>query len=110
MGSYVDVHQRYRRSRYHAPATPRRRAVRIKAGRVLLVTGLLWVVMIRAAYGGGRSGTEQVTVQPNQTLWSIAAERYPDDDIRARVAEIVDLNHLGGAAIFPGEKLTVPAR
>jgi hypothetical protein len=110
MSSYVDVHQGYRRTRYHAPAVPRRKAARVKAGRVLLVTGILWVVMIRAAYGGGRTGTEQITVRADQTVWSIAAERYPDDDVRARVAEITELNHLGNAAIYPGERLTVPAR
>jgi hypothetical protein len=110
MSSYVDVHQGFRRSRYHAPAVPRRKAARVKAGRVLLVTGILWIVMIRAAYGGGRTGTEQITVQPNQTLWSIATERYPDDDVRGRVAQISELNHLGTGTIHVGERLTVPVR
>jgi hypothetical protein len=110
MSSYVDANQAFRRASYHTRRPPRRQAVRIKAGRVLIVLAILWLALIRVAYGGGRTGTEQITVQPGQTLWSIAAARYPDDDPRARVGEIVDLNHLSGGSIYPGEALQVPAR
>ncbi len=111
MSSYAaDVHQAYRRQRYHAPRIPRRKAARIKIGRVLLVLAILWVVFMKAAYGGGRTGTEQITVQPGQTVWSIAAERFPDDDTRGRVGDIVRINHLGDQPVYSGEKLQVPAR
>jgi hypothetical protein len=110
MSSYVDGHYAVRRSRYYAPRVPHRKAARIKIGRILLVVAILMVVFIKAAYGGGRTGTEQVTVQPGETVWSIAAGRYPDDDTRARVGEIVQLNHLGDQPIYAGEKLAVPAR
>jgi nucleoid-associated protein YgaU len=111
MSSYADVHQGYRRSRYYAPAVPPRRAARIKAGRVLVVFAVLSVVGVRAAYGGGRTGTEHFTVHSGQTVWSIAQARYPEDDTRARVADIVRLNHLGGAQdIYPGQDLLVPAQ
>ncbi|MDQ6746636.1 MAG: LysM peptidoglycan-binding domain-containing protein [Candidatus Dormibacteraeota bacterium] len=111
MSSYaVDLHQPYRRSRYYAPRLPRRKAARIKIGRILVVLIILWVLFMKAAYGGGRNGTEQVTVQPGQTVWSIASARYPDDDTRSRVGEIVRLNRLGEQPVYAGEKLQVPAR
>ena len=110
MSSYADVHSGVRRSRYYAPPVPRRKAARIKIGRILVVLGILMIVFMKAAYGGGRTGTESITVQPGETVWSIAASRYPDDDPRGRVGEIVQLNHLGNAPIFAGERLSVPAR
>jgi hypothetical protein len=110
MSSYVDVHSGIRRSRYYAPPVPRRKAARIKIGRILVVVGIFTVVFMKAAYGGGRTGTESMVVQPGQTVWSIAASRYPDDDTRSRVGEIVQLNHLGDQPIFAGEHLNVPAR
>ena len=106
----MDLNQPYRRARYYAPRMPRRRAARVKVGRVLIVLVILWVVFMTAAYGGARTGTEQVTVQADQTVWSIAAERYADDDIRGRVGEIVSLNNLGDQPVHAGERLRVPAR
>jgi LysM domain len=108
MGSYADVRSGYRRSRYFAPPVPHRKAVRIKIGRILVVLGILMVAFMQAAYGGGRNGTETITVQPGETVWSIAADRYPDDDTRGRVGEIVQLNHLGAQPIYAGEELRVP--
>jgi len=112
MSSYaaVDANQSFRRARYYAPRAPRRTVVRVKIGRVLFVLAILWVVFMKAAYGGGRTGTEQVTVQPGQTVWSIAADRFPEDDTRSRVGEIVKLNHLGEQPVYAGEQLQVPAR
>jgi hypothetical protein len=111
MSSYVavDANRSYRH-RYYAPRRPRREAVRIKAGRVVIVLVILLVAGITAAYGGGRTGAEQVTVQPGQTVWSIAADRYPDDDTRGMVGEIVKINNLGDAPLYAGEKIQVPAR
>jgi hypothetical protein len=106
----MDAHQPYRRARYRVPRVPRRKAARIKTGRVIVVLAILLVVGMRAAYGGGRTGTEQVTVQPGETVWSIAAQRYPDEDTRAMVGQIVQLNHLAGDQIHSGERLQVPAR
>src|ERR1700680_1219374 len=110
MGSYVHRHYAVGRSRYHAPRVPSRKAARIKVGRILVVVAILTVVFVKAAYGGGRTGTDTVVVHPGQTVWSIAADRYPDDDTRARVAEILQLNRLGGQPVQAGERLSVPAR
>ncbi|MEA2645747.1 MAG: hypothetical protein QOE92_830 [Chloroflexota bacterium] len=109
MSSYADVHQGYRRSRYYAPRVPRRKAARIKVGRIVVVVGILCAAFTQVAYGGGRTGTERVTVRPGETVWSIASERYPEDDTRARVSDIVRLNNLGDGPIHSGDELEVPA-
>jgi len=112
MSSYaaVDANQSFRRSRYYAPRVPLRKAARIKVGRVLFVLAVLWVVFMQAAYGGGRTGTDRVTVRPGETVWSISAQRYPEDDTRSMVGEIVRLNQLGEQPVYAGEQLKVPAR
>jgi nucleoid-associated protein YgaU len=58
----------------------------------------------------GDAGTVQaaVVVQPGDTLWGIAATRYPGDDVRVRVDEIERLNGLRGAEIEVGETLRLP--
>lgn len=64
--------------------------------------------MAVAAHGGAPAADSRVVVQPGDTLWSIAAERYPGDDVRARVAEIETLNGLSGPVIEAGETLQLP--
>jgi len=58
----------------------------------------------------GDSGAVQavVVVQPGDTLWGIAAARYPGDDVRVRVDEIERLNGLQGPGIEVGETLRLP--
>lgn len=50
-----------------------------------------------------------VTVQPGQSLWGIAATVAPERDARDVVADIVQLNNLSAGAVFPGQQLFVPA-
>ena len=106
MSSYLDVNYGYPRARLSSRHDSRR----IKLTAVVAAPLLAWAVMSAAAYGGGRQGTETITVSPGQTVWSIAQARYPEDDTRARVADIVSLNQLGSSAIQPGQRLEVPAR
>ena len=75
----------------------------------VLCAVLVLLLLARAAYGGTSVGGERVVVHPGQTLWSIASERYPGDDVRTRVDQIVDANHLGGGQITAGETLVLPA-
>jgi LysM repeat protein len=79
-------------------------------GRWLAVTVAILatsVVLARAAAGGTESvGT--VVVQPGDTLWSIAAERYPGADTRERVDAIERLNGLPSPVIVSGETLQLP--
>jgi hypothetical protein len=63
----------------------------------------------QAVYGGTSVGGQTVQVQPGQTLWSIAAQRYPGDDVRSRVDQIIDANHLTGGAVQAGQTLVLPA-
>ena len=99
----------------HAPArrglrrsrrSPRRDPLVVAAALACAVVFLL--LLARAAYGGTSVGGERITVQPGQTLWSIAAERFPGDDVRARVDQIIDANHLQGGQLYAGETLTLP--
>ena len=46
-----------------------------------------------------------VTVQPGDTLWSIATRLAPQRDPRAEVADLQQLNHLGGGPLVPGQVL-----
>lgn len=75
----------------------------------VLCAVLFLVLLARAAYGGTSVGGERILVQPGQTLWSIAGERYPGDDVRTRVDQIIDANHLQGAQLHAGETLTLPS-
>lgn len=101
-----------------APAAPVRLTGR---GRVAVVSVALAVISTLAIVFGsavvatGEAPVEgtvtTVTVQPGQTLWSIAAEARPDADIRATVDQIVRLNALeDGAALPIGATLAVPVQ
>jgi len=50
-----------------------------------------------------------VTVQPGDSLWSIAAAHArPDADVQESVDRISAANHLQSGAIQPGERLRIP--
>ena len=74
---------------------------------VLVAALAVMVALSRVAQGGEATAT--VVVQPGDTLWTIAAQRYPGDDPRARVDEIERLNNLSNPEIVAGETLRLPA-
>jgi hypothetical protein len=75
-----------------------------------LACALLFMLLLgQAVYGGTSVGGEQVQVQAGQTLWSIADQRYPGDDVRARVDQIIAANHLSGGQVQAGQTLVLPA-
>jgi nucleoid-associated protein YgaU len=80
-------------------------------GRWLLIAGLIvlasWA-LARVALGGTAPVTTTVVVQPGDSLWSIAAARYPGADTRERVDAIERLNGLSGPVIVAGETLQLP--
>jgi len=50
-----------------------------------------------------------VTVQPGDTLWSIAAAHTSDtSDIQTSIDRISETNHLNASAIQPGQHLRIP--
>jgi LysM domain len=44
-----------------------------------------------------------ITVQPGDTLWSIAQSVAPNRDPRAEVDDLTRINHLGSASLAPGQ-------
>ena len=98
------------------------RRVRVTArGRAALL--LVMVVLLLAAFAVGRSASsqatsespaaapaaEQITVQPGDTLWSLAERIAPARDPREVVSQIRRLNGLPTAALQAGQQLLVPA-
>jgi nucleoid-associated protein YgaU len=80
-----------------------RRAV-VVAGAVVAISLGLAV----AAHGGTAPTRATVVVQPGDTLWGIAAEHYPADDVRVRVQDIEQANGLHGPTIAVGQTLRLP--
>ncbi len=58
--------------------------------------------------GAARQNLVQVVVRPGQSLWSVAESADPDQDTRAVIHQIVDLNALSGDVVFAGQQLWVP--
>ncbi|MGY5882675.1 LysM peptidoglycan-binding domain-containing protein [Modestobacter lacusdianchii] len=59
--------------------------------------------------GGLRlAGSSTVVVQSGDTLWSIAREVAPEEDPRAVVDAIVELNGLDSVDLLPGAELELP--
>jgi nucleoid-associated protein YgaU len=85
---------------------------RLRLGRrVLLVLGTLALTtfgLAVAAQGGTGPTYTTVVVQPGDTLWAIAATRYPGDDVRQRVGDIEQANGLHGPQIEVGQTLRLP--
>ena len=76
--------------------------------KAFLITGLallLWTVVPRPSGAHGHKVTYRVRAY--DTLWTIAAAHY-HGDMRDAVWRIQTANHLGGAAIRPGQSLVLP--
>jgi nucleoid-associated protein YgaU len=71
--------------------------------------GLLVFGMAHAVQGSSPGAYESVTVRPGDTLWTIAAVRYPNADTREKVDEIERANGLRDPSIQPGQNLRVPS-
>ena len=96
------------RLRVRRPVAPWRVAVRRLVMGAAVFT-LTVIFMAQAVHGQAPAGYQSVTVRPGDTVWSIAAARYPGADTRAKVDEILKANHLGAPTVYPGEQLKVPA-
>lgn len=77
---------------------------------------LLTTVCIVSLLIGGAAEAESLppptvdyVVRPGDTLWAIAsAHKESDEDIRAVVAVIADINGIDGSVIHPGQVLQIP--
>lgn len=67
------------------------------------------VVVGGVAYAGSPTSNTRVVVHAGDTLWGVAAAHYPGSNIEESISIIESTNHLSGAAIRPGETLTLPA-
>ncbi len=76
---------------------------------VLAAAACVSVGLSKVALGDGGPVDATVVVQAGDTLWGIAAARYPSDDVRVRVDEIERLNGLHSPRIEVGETLQLPA-
>lgn len=56
------------------------------------------------------SNYQQITVTPGESLWSIASMVAAPGQINAVVADIVEVNKLGGADLIAGMKILVPIK
>ncbi|MDQ2872063.1 MAG: LysM peptidoglycan-binding domain-containing protein [Candidatus Eremiobacteraeota bacterium] len=60
-------------------------------------------------YAAGVQHYATVTVRPGDTLWTIAATHTTSaGDVQETVDRISEVNHLGPAAIQPGQHLRIP--
>jgi nucleoid-associated protein YgaU len=76
--------------------------------KILVLVGVAVLVWSASARSSQAHGAKRVvTVQPYQTLWSIAEANY-GGDVRGSIWRIEQANHLAGATIQPGEKLVLP--
>jgi hypothetical protein len=105
--------------RPEVPAAPlrltRRGRVVVAALAVLLVTVISLLAASAAeatnhapSPGAARQNLVRVVVSPGQSLWSVAESTDPDQDTRAVVQQIVDLNGLSSDVVFAGQQLWVP--
>jgi hypothetical protein len=58
--------------------------------------------------GAARQNLVQLVIRPGQSLWSVAESMDPNQDTRAVVQQIVDLNTLSGDVVFAGQQIWVP--
>ena len=80
--------------------------------RTLAVVGAVAAANLALALvvrGGTPAVYTEFVVQPGDTLWSIASEHYPRDDVRVRVDDIERFNGLRGPLIEAGQTLRLPA-
>jgi LysM domain len=74
----------------------------------LLAAGVAQATNHALPPGAARQNLVQVVVRPGQSLWSVAESADPDQDTRAVIQQIVDLNALNGDVVFAGQQLWVP--
>jgi LysM repeat protein len=91
-----------------------------KRGRAVLLTIVATPLVIAAlAFGinaGGATATSsstplaKVTVVGGETLWNVATQIAPNADPRDVISDLMSVNRLSSAEIYPGEQLSIPAQ
>lgn len=99
-----------------AVAPPRPSTLRLtRRGRLVVfgaslaaVLGLGFVAATGSLASDQPESTRVVTVEPGQTLWDIAAQVSPGDDVRSTMAHLEAINHLDTTNLQVGQHLRVP--
>ena len=74
----------------------------------LLLAGVAQATNHGPSHRAARQNLVQVIVRPGQSLWSVAENAHPDQDTRAVIQQIIDLNSLNGDTVLAGQQLWVP--
>ena len=87
--------------------------IAIAAALLVTMVSLLLAGVAQATNHGpsprtARQNLVQVIVRPGQSLWSVAESADPDQDTRAVIQQIIDLNSLNGDTVLAGQQLWVP--
>ena len=87
--------------------------IAIAAALLATMVSLLLAGVAQATNDGpspraARQNLVQVIVRPGQSLWSVAESADPDQDTRAVIQQIIDLNSLNGDTVLAGQQLWVP--
>jgi LysM repeat protein len=83
---------------------------------ILIATPLVVAALLFGINAGGATATSsstplaKVTVVGGETLWGVAQQIAPHADPRDVVADLMSVNRLSSADIYPGEQLSVPAQ
>jgi LysM repeat protein len=99
-------------SRGHLHLTRRGRGVLLTIVAVPLVA----IALFAGINAGGATATSSstplstVTVASGQSLWQLARHIAPNADPRDVISDIVDVNQLASADVYPGEQLEIPAQ
>ncbi len=110
LGGFSGYAAPVRRSRLRM--TRRGRAVLL----ILIATPLVVAALLFGINAGGATATSsstplaKVTVVGGETLWGVAQQIAPHADPRDVVADLMSVNRLSTADIYPGEQLSVPAQ
>ncbi len=114
---------RLRRTEGTKTITGARRATRRSASRrgyglfvvFAVLVAMLMLVLPGISAQASKQETETVaqaviTVEPGDSLWSVASRAMPDLDPRAAVQDLREANGLKGSALTPGQQLVVPTQ
>lgn len=86
-------------------------ALLVLATVALFVVFALGRASVHAATPGAQASTATpvvLTVQPGETLWSIATRIAPKSDPRATIRSIRELNGLSTGAVQAGQRIVLP--
>ena len=101
-------------------ANPSGRIVLNRRGRLARTLVVLSLAIVAASVAGGKAGADTkitstpvasyitVTVAPGDTVWSLANRVADGSDVRALVAEIIEVNSLKSVDVEAGQKLRIP--